>query len=577
MSKIKIKNIYIGVAWPYVNDIFHIGNLAGAYLPPDIFARFHKLRGNRVLMASGSDFHGTPITLRAEKEKKKPEEIALRFHRSDKEYLKKFSIEYTIYTSTHTVNHQKIVQEMFLKLLKKGYIKILKTEQLYSAKSKKFLQDRYIEGECPYCHAKDARGDQCERCGRVLDVLELIKPISKLDKSQLTQKTTENYFLDLFKLQKEIKKWLLTKKEIRDWVKKEALGWIREGLKPRAITREMEYGVSLPISRIPKSLRIQNIKNKVFYVWFEAIVGYLSAAIEYSQKIRKPNYWKEFFYNSRAETYYFVGQDNLVFHLINWPAQLIAFDKKINLPTNVFVNRFLLLEGQKMSKSREWFIETPYLVERYPIDALRFYLALNMPERKELNFTWRDFIGTNNNILVAVIGNFIHRLLTFTQKNFGNRFDLSSFSLDPEIKSLLDKTFKKTAALLEKGEFRASLQEIINLASFGNQYVDRHQIWKLVKENPKRTKTIVFNCLAIIEALKILLYPFLPGSVEKLNKLLGHRQKFVVQEGKDQWISPKRLETITLLPLITPLFPKIDEKNIEIEVRALRGRQKNVN
>lgn len=573
MSK-KIKNIYIGVAWPYVNDIFHIGNLAGAYLPPDIFSRFHKLKGNRVLMVSGSDFHGTPITIRAAQEKKKPEEVAFKFHKLDKKYLKKFSIEYTFYTSTHTSCHRQVIQEMFLKLLKKGFIKIQKTEQLYSEKSKKFLQDRYIEGECPYCHCKEARGDQCEKCGRSLDALELINPVSKLDGSKLTKKMTENYFLDLAKLQEDVKRWLLSQKKMRPWIKKEALGWIKEGLCPRAITRDMDYGVPLPINRIPKSQRIENIDNKVFYVWFEAVIGYLSAAIEYSRRIKKPNYWKEFFYNPKAETYYFVGQDNLVFHTINWPAQLIAFDKKINLPTNVFVNKFLLLEGQKMSKSRGWFIETPYFVEHYPIDGLRFYLALNLPEQKELNFTWRDFIGTNNNILVGTIGNFIHRVLILAQKNFGRKFEIQPKKISSEIKKLLKETFKETSSHLEKGEFRSACQKIVKLATFGNQYVDRNQLWKLVKENPKRAKVIILDYLGIIDSLRILLYPFLPESSKALNKLLGDKKEFSFKEGNNQWIFSKTPKVITLAQQIRPLFSKIDEKNIEIEYQALKARSK---
>lgn len=568
----KVKSIYIGVAWPYVNDLFHIGNLAGAYLPPDIFARFHKLKGNRVLMVSGSDFHGTPITLRADKEKKKPEEIAFRFHRLDKEYLKKFWIEYTIYTSTRTRNHQKVAQEMFLRLLKKGFIKILKEEQLYSEKSQKFLQDRYIEGECPYCQAKDARGDQCESCGRVLDALELINPVSKIDKSKLIKKTTENYFLDLAKLQSAIKKWLLSKKEMREWVKKEAFGWIKEGLRPRAITRDINYGVPLPISQILPTQRIENIENKRFYVWFEAVIGYLSAAIEYSKKMKKPNYWLKFFYNPQAETYYFVGQDNLVFHTINWPAQLIAYDRKINLPTNVFVNKFLVLEGKKMSKSRGWFIETPYLVKNYSIDAIRFYLALNMPEEKELNFTWRDFIKTNNNILVDTIGNFVHRVLTFAQKNFGRELKISLPSF--KVKSQIEKTFKETNSHLEKGEFHNSLKKIIELATFGNQYIEKNQIWKLVKEKPKKAREIISDCLAIIDTLRILLYPFIPESGERINFLLGQKKKLVFQEGKNQWRVAGFPRTIKLAPKISPLFSKIDLKNVEKEVNALRSLSK---
>jgi len=569
MEKNKKRHIYIGVAWPYVNDLFHVGNLAGAYLPPDIYSRFHKLQGNRVLMVSGSDFHGTPITLRAEKEGKKPEEVADYFHKLDKKYLKKFFIDYTLYTSTHTKNHEQIVQEMFLKLLKNGFIKILKTEQLYSEKSGKFLQDRYVEGECPYCNCTEARGDQCEKCGRVLDATELKNPVSKIDKSPLSIKTTENYFIDLEKLQEDIKKWLISKKEMRSWVRQEALGWVREGLKPRAITRDLDYGILLPVKRIPKEQRIAGIENKVFYVWFEAVIGYLSAAIEYSKKTRKPDYWRDFFYNKKAETYYFVGQDNLVFHTINWPAQLFAYDKKINLPTNVFVNQFLLLEGQKMSKSRGWLIDTAYLVENYPIDAIRFYLALNMPEQKELNFTWRDFIETNNKILVGTIGNFVHRVLSFGQTNFKGQFDFSESEVTPEVKNIIKKTIKEVVSRLEKGEFRFSLQKIVELATFGNQYIDKNQAWNLIKENPEKAKRTVKNSICIIDSLRILLYPFLPESAEKLNSILGYKEKISGLEGKNQWFLWKIPKRINLSKNIKPIFPKIDEKNIEKELNSL--------
>ena len=563
------RNIYIGVAWPYVNDLFHIGNLAGAYLPPDIFARFHKLKGNTVLMVSGSDFHGTPITLKAEEEKKKPEEIAERFHKLDQEYLEKFSIDYTLFTSTHTPNHQKVVQNMFLVLLKNGFIQIAKTEQLYSEKAKKFLQDRYVEGKCPYCSSPDARGDQCEKCGRALDAFELIHPVSKLDGSELIRKETENYFLDLAKLQQDVKVWLSSRKEMRDWVKKEALGWIKEGLHERAITRDMDYGVPLPVSAIPKGKRIKNIKSKVFYVWFEAVIGYLSAAVEYSKKKKQPTYWRNFFYGPKGETYYFVGQDNLVFHTINWPAQLVAYDKKINLPTNVFVNKFLLLEGNKMSKSRGWFIDTQYLVENYSVDAIRFYLALNLPEQKELNFTWRDFIETNNNILVATVGNFVHRVLIFAQKNFGKQFNISPQRISPEVRSRIEKAFQETSSHLEKGDFRYSLQLIVELAAFGNQYIDKHKVWSLVKEDKKEAKKRILDTLAIIEALRVLLYPFIPESAMRLNELLGYK-KFGTKEGQDQWAYPKRKISLKLASSITPLFEKIDEKNIEKEKEKLQ-------
>ncbi len=563
------RKIFIGVAWPYVNDLFHIGNLAGAYLPPDIFARFHKLSGNEVLMVSGSDFHGTPITIRASQERVKPEAIAMKFHKLNQEYLKKFRIEYTIYTSTHTNIHKKTVQDMFLRLMKGGYIKILKTKQLYSEKSQKFLQDRYIKGGCPYCYSEEARGDQCEACGRVLEPLELINPISKIDKSSLTIKPTENYFFDLEKLQKPIEKWLISRKEMREWVKKEALGWIKEGLTERAITRDMDYGVPLPTKYISRDQKIENIKNKVFYVWFEAVIGYLSAAIEYSQRIKLPDYWKEFFYSPDGETFYFVGQDNLVFHTINWPAQLIAYDKKINLPKNVFVNKFLLLEGRKMSKSRHWHINTQHLLENYPVDSIRFYLAFNMPEQKELDFRWNDFIETNNNILVATIGNFIHRVITFTVKSFGFNLRFTKSAFDKEVIKNIEGTFRDSSSCLEQGRFKEALKKIIDLVSFGNQYVDKYKIWEINAQNKEKIKAVIQNNIAIIDALRILLYPFMPDSAESLNTLLGYPRSTPLIKGVNNWKFKLPREEIKFPQKMGPLFRKFDKKRVAVESEIL--------
>ncbi|MFH1451427.1 MAG: methionine--tRNA ligase [bacterium] len=567
-KKTKARKIYIGVAWPYVNDLFHLGNLAGAYLPPDIFSRFHKLCGNEVMMISGSDFHGTPTTIRAEKEGVKPIEIAQRFHELDKEYLKRFRIDYSLYTTTHTKNHQQTTQEMFLRLLKNGFIKILKTKQLYSEKTDKFLQDRYIEGECPYCHAKDARGDQCEKCGRVLDSLELINPVSKIDKSVLTIRETENYFLDLEKLEKVVKKYLLSRKKMRVWVRNEALGWIKEGLRPRAITRDMDYGVLLPVDRIAKEKRISNIEKKVFYVWFEAVIGYLSGAIEYSKRTKSPALWRKFFYGAEGETYYFVGQDNLVFHTINWPAQLFAYDKNINLPTNVFVNKFLLLEGKKMSKSRGWYLDNRDILENYSVDSLRFYLSLNNPETKEFSFGWEDFVKTNNNILVATIGNLAYRSFSFAEKNFGKKSVFNGLSVSSPLQLAIKECFIKTAKNIDQGEAREALQHIINLCAFGNQFFDRAKPWEMVKNDPQKTKAFIGEIFVLLSNLRILLYPFVPTGAEELNKMLGF-SRMALKKGFNQWefSVPSR---IRLAEEIKPLFIKIPEERIEIEKEKLK-------
>ncbi len=551
--------IYVGVAWPYVNNLFHLGHLAGALLPPDIFKRYHQLRGNEVLMVSGSDFHGSPIALEAEKQGISPFELAKKYHNLNKKFFKEFSVEFTIYTSTHTKNHFEFVQKFFLRLLKKGYIKILKTKQFFSEKSQRFLQDRYVEGECPFCHFKQARGDQCEVCGRILDPTELINPVSKIDKSPLVLKETENYFFDLSVFEPKLKRWVESQTEWRQWVKNETLGILKEGLKPRAITRDLKWGVPLPKKAIKKELRIERIEEKVFYVWFEACLGYLSGAIEYSKKIKKPNYWKKFFYQKKAKTFYFVGQDNLLFHTTFFPAQLLAFDEKINLPTNVFVQKFLLLEGEKMSKSRGWFVETEYLVKNYSPEAIRFYLALNLPQEKELNFSFRDFIETNNNILVAKVGNLIHRVLKFCEKNYKRKIFISQKEIDPQTKEKIVSTFEKSSQHLERGEIKEGLGEILQLVEWGNSFVDKERIWETKKESSLKSLLYLVFCLSV------LLYPFLPKSAQRLRKFLGQK-KIQPKLGKNLWQIPKEAK-ISLSKEIFPLFEKIPSERIELETK----------
>lgn len=567
--KQKGEYIYIGVAWPYVNDVFHLGNLAGAYLPPDIFARFHRLCGNTVLMVSGSDMHGTPITVRAQKEGVAPEEIAKRYHELDKTYLEKFHISYDLYTSTATENHRDVTQEMFLALLKNGFIKLLTTSQPYSEQAKTFLQDRYIEGECPHCHFLEARGDQCEQCGRSLDPIELINPRSKLDKSPLVLKETQNYFLDLSLLQEDIERWLESKNDWRAWVKAEALGWTKEGLKPRAITRDLDYGVPLPVEKIPPELRIENIERKVFYVWFEAVIGYLSAAVEYSSLAHNLDYWKTFFYGKEAKTFYFVGQDNLVFHTINWPAQLLGYDKTINLPANVFVNKFLLLEGEKMSKSRGWFIETPALLERHNAGALRFFIALHMPETKEFDFTWQGFADTVNHVLIGTVGNFAHRVLTFYQKHFGNGVSFEDITLDTGVQAAIEKAFEQSEARLRKGQFKEALTAIIGVAEYGNKFAEQHRFWETIRGDEAQTQKALLNLIAIIYHLPILLAPFIPSAMERLSSFLGAPAMLKPTIGENKW-HLSLPQTLTLSSSIKPLFEKVEEATVAEERQRLK-------
>ncbi|MEK7464255.1 MAG: methionine--tRNA ligase [Patescibacteria group bacterium] len=549
------KKIFIGVAWPYVSGDIHIGHLAGYLLPADIFARFHRYIGNDVLMVSGSDCFGTPITVEADKQNTTPEEIVKKYHPKNVELFKKLGISFDLYTKTDTENHKKVVQDFFIKALEREYIFKKKTDQYYSGSEKRFLPDRYVVGTCPRCGYEDARGDQCDNCGSVLHPGELKDAKGNLTGKPVTLKQTEHYFFNWPQLQKFLEKYISKQKKWRPWVMNETKGWLEKGLNARAITRDLDWGVEIPTDRIPEGMRIEGAENKRIYVWFEAVIGYLSASIEWSGKNNKD--WKDFWYNEKVEHAYFMGKDNLVFHTLFWPGELHAYDEKIHLPDSLIINQFLNLEGNKFSRSRGITIDSNYIVDAYGLDPVRFYLTLINPENADANFSWADFVGKTNDLLISNLGNFINRTLTLAK---GLKFDKGKpdSKLEQEVSEIIAMSKKH----LESAEFRKYVESILSLSQLGNKYLSEKEPWFLKEKNAIKFKEIMSNSIFMVLGLLLLVKPLMPESAEKIEKMIG------VEIGS--W--PKK-ETDYLIKLISEvrvgevkhLFNKLEDEVIEKE------------
>lgn len=568
--------IFIGVAWPYVNGDLHIGHLAGYLLPADICARYHRATGHEVLMVSGSDCHGTPITIEADKTNKTPQEIVEEYHKKDVDlFLNTLDLTYDIYTRTDTPHHYKIVQDFFIKLLEAGYIFKDTTKQYYSSKQNRFLPDRYVQGTCPFCGYTEARSDQCDECGKLISEGVINNPISRLSNEPVELKETEHYFLDWSKLQPKIEKYVkVNGKNWKNWVFQETMGWLKEGLKPRAVTRDLDWGVPLPIERIPKDTVIENIANKRLYVWFDAVIGYYSASLLWAKEkhpapptvprwVRgrrgvqgKNKDWRDFWYGENLRHYYFMGKDNLVFHTMFWPGKLVVYDPKLHLPDIQSINMFLNLAGKQFSKSRGISIDIKDIVEKFGNDPVRFYLTYIMPEKHDASFYWNDFYEKINSILVGNLGNFVHRVLSIAQnidiKNVNDKKSL------PKVQSHILQAFKKSRTSLEKCEFHNYLMTVLELSSFGNKLFDYEKVWEVKKSDPDRFAQMIKQFYLIILALGFLTSPLLPESSKKIFDLLGlEYESNWPEEGKEF----KRLEEIinnidtSIKP--KPLFQKI--------------------
>ncbi len=538
--------ILVAVAWPYASGSRHLGHLAGAYLPADIFARYHRIAGNRVLMVSGSDVHGTPITVRADEEGVTPEEIADRFHAEFLTNWKALGISWDLYTSTGTDNHAEVSQDMFLGLLENGYLVKQTTEQFYDPDAERFLPDRYVEGTCPHCGYGDARGDQCDNCGRTLDPEDLGAPRSKLTGAQPELRSTEHFFLALSKLQEDVAAWLATRTGWRRHVLNWAQSFVHEGLHDRAITRDLDWGIPVPVDDLGPGKRI--------YVWFEAVIGYLSAAKEWSTSAGVPDAWRLWWENPDAESYYFIGKDNIPFHAVMWPAMLLGYGG-LNLPTNIPANQYITFSGGKASASRGVGKAIGYYTDRLEPDALRYALASNLPEQNDTDLSEEELQRAINQELVATWGNLVNRVLNMSWKNFDAKVPQPGQlgARDRELLDTVDEALVTAAGQIEAVELRAALRTMMDAAQATNVYLNEKEPWKTAKNDLAATATTLHTALSAINGIKTGLFPFLPHTSARIHGWLG-------QDGTVQSQGWVRTVVMPGTPLVKPepLFRKAE-------------------
>ena len=551
------EKIFIAVAWPYANGPLHLGQIAGAYLPPDIFARYHRTKGNEVLMVSGSDQHGTPITIKAEQEGKKPGEIAARYHRQFLESWQRLGISFDLFTTTGTENHARVTQDIFLTLLERGYIFKDTLSQPYCPECQRFLADRYVEGTCPFCSSPAARGDQCEACGKPLSPAELVAPRCRICGTTPVFRDTEHFFLKLSEFNDRLLDWVKQQTHWRPNVLNFSRRYLEEGLKDRAITRDIEWGVAVPL---------EGFEDKRIYVWFEAVIGYLSAAKEWASISGDGEKWRDFWQNSETKSYYFIGKDNIPFHTLIWPAMLMGYGDNLNLPYDVPANEFLTIEGRKLSTSQNWAVWLLDYLDGYDPDPLRYLLSINMPETSDTDFSWREFVRRNNDELVATYGNLVHRVLTFVFRNFeGSVPEPGEYDTqDSQILTGARNTLDKVDGLLHGCHFREAIRTIMALAQEANRYLDDKSPWKKIKEDRQAAATSLYVALNVITCLKTVLYPFLPFSSQRLHEYLGFTGRTEDYGWNWQELPPGQK---LLSP--QPLFSKLDDSLVEEETRKL--------
>jgi methionyl-tRNA synthetase len=543
------RHVLVAVAWPYANGSLHLGHMAGAYLPADIFARYHRISGNRVLMVSGSDTHGTPITVRAEQEGVTPAEIANRYHPEFLAYWDELGISFDLFTSTMTDNHRDVTHEMFRALRDNGYVEARTTDQFFDPQAGRFLPDRYVVGTCPFCGNEDARGDQCDTCGKTLDPIDLGSPRSKLTGATPQMRPTEHYFILLSKLQDQVATWLEGREGWRNHVVNWAQGFVKEGLHDRAITRDLAWGVPLP-----DDAELDSPNDKRIYVWFEAVIGYLSASKEWAQLQGDPDAWKAWWEDPAAESYYFIGKDNIPFHAVYWPAQLMGAGD-LQLPTNVPANQYVTFKGAKASKSLGVGKSVLAYLEDYQPDTLRYALATNLPEYNDVDLTEEEMVRRVNDELVATWGNLVNRVLAMTNKTFEGLVPEPG-ELDDRDRELLAAVDARLAAAgeqLERVELRAAVKEAMGGAQAVNVYLNALEPWKTAKTDLGRTATTLWTALQAINGLKVAFAPFVPFSCETLHTLLGGEGE-LAGEGWQR----REVAVGTALGPPTPMFRKIE-------------------
>lgn len=564
------QKILVTAALPYANGKIHLGHLAGAYLPADIYVRFQRSMKREVLFICGSDEHGVPITITAEQEKTKPQNVVDRYHALNKAAFEQFGMSFDNYSRTSLPLHHETAKEFFLMFHAAGILKEKSEQQLFDPKARMFLPDRYVEGICPVCKNPDARGDQCEHCGTYLNPTELIDPKSKITGERPILRETSHWYFPLGTYQPRLEEYI-READQRDGWKENVLqycrGWFKGGLQDRAVTRDLQWGVRVPLP---------GFENKVLYVWFDAVLGYVSSSKEWARAKGKEDLWKNYWCDSSTKYVAFIGKDNVVFHCIVFPAMLMAWNDNTGkdhyvLPENVPANEFLNFEGQKFSKSRAWGIDVDEFLTEFPADTLRYTLAMNLPESRDADFTWRDFQARTNNELADILGNFVNRTLTFTYRYFDGKIPATGAELtkrEIDLRQTMIDTVDTSSACFEHYKFRDGTTAVMNLARAANQYFDHSEPWRSIRENPLQCANTIYHCLQLIRSLAILLEPVIPFGAMRMWKMLN----LPGSPSAEGWKNAANLALQSGHRLGTPeiLFTKIDDEQITNHMTQLR-------
>lgn len=540
------KKIFIGAAWPYANGPLHLGHIAGCLLPADIYARYCRMMGYDTLFVSGSDMHGTPITVTAEKEGISPEEVAEKNHSSILKTISSLDISYDIYTKTHTKHHFDVVKDVFLTLKENGYIEKRTEEAPFCPSCNRFMPDRYIEGTCPNCDYEEARGDQCDNCGKVLDANELSSLKCKICGSRPDFRDTEHFYLLLSRIEPRIREFVDSRKdEWRPNTRNNTENFLKDGLRDRAITRDLKWGVPIPLD---------GYEDKRIYVWFEAVCGYLSSSKLYSKEQGEPDLWESYWKDNKCRHYYFLAKDNIPFHTIIWPSILAGYGG-LNLPYDVPSNEYLQWDGAQFSKSRDHGVTVNGFLEDYPVDPLRFYLSIIMPEKGDSNFDLNEFIQKNNTELLGAFGNYLHRVVSFMAKNFSRITERGELTDDDRaVLSRAEEVYSSALSSMEKVKLKEGINKMMGLVNDANRYFNDQAPWKLIKQDRKRCETVLNVSLQLGKIITFGFYPYIPHAVLRWFRMVGI-------EGPDKGDWRSALEQVPEgngLSMPSPLFEKLE-------------------
>jgi len=558
------EKVLVTSAWPYINVTPHLGNLVGSVLSADVTARYYRLKGADTVMVSGSDTHGTPIEVEAIKQGITPKALTDCNHAKVAELFRLWGASFDNYTSTESSVHKEFVQKTLLEIEKNGYIFSQDTQMLYCENDHRFLPDRFVEGKCPYCGCEKARGDQCDLCGKLLEPTLLVEPYCTICKNKPTVKTTRHWYIDLSKLAAPLTQYLKENQQLPASVKNFSLNWIKEGLKPRAVTRDVEWGIPAPF---------EGAQGKTIYVWVEAVLGYISATIERFQHTDSPDKWREFWLDKNTKTLYFVGKDNIPFHTIILPALLLASGQGFNLPWNVSATEFLQFKGQKASKSQRVGIWIDEALEMFPVDYWRFFLIATRPESKDTNFTWAAFIDKINADLNDTFGNFIHRTLSFINNKFEGKIPPATKleDTDEAILSAVKEKVAQAAKEIEDGWLQSAANTLIAISRLGNQYLNDKEPWNLMKTDKEKAGTIFYIATQVVKAISVVSEPFIPQTAEQLWQTLNLQSTL----GSCRWsdaVVP--IESGHKIVKPQPFFHKIETDEDKLDERLMQVRSK---